>query len=137
MFQEGISPDLLQKKERKNIRREIQKKKSKKNKKRERERERARKKERERESHGPTHSSSSCTQTIKRLLLFLSKPLLLYSDRQLLTCKRETYLASIIMEHFANGSSLQGTLFPRRRQEYHTPLLQQLRDVHLTVSILR
>ena len=41
-----------------------------------------------RESHGPTHSSSSCTQTIKRLLLFLSKPLLLYSDRHLLTCTK-------------------------------------------------
>ena len=112
----------------------FKKKKSKKNKKK---RERARKKEIVRESHGSTHSSSSCTQTIKRLLLFLSKTLLLYSDRHLLTCKREMYLASIIMEHFANGSGLQGTLFPLTRQEYHTPLLQQFRDVHLAVSILR
>ena len=92
---------------------------------------------RERESHGSTLSSSSCTQTIKRLFLFLSKLLLLYLDWHLLRCKRETYLASIIMEHFANGSGLQGTLFPRTRQEYHTPLLQQFRDVHLAVSILR
>ena len=44
------------------------------------------KSERARESHGSTHSSSSCTQTIKRLLLFLSMPLLLHSDWHLLTC---------------------------------------------------
>ena len=134
MFQEGVRPSLLKKKRKK----ERNRKKGERKKKKEREKKkRERKKERVRESHGSTHSSSSCTQTIKRLLLFLSKPLLLYSDRQLLTCKREMYLASIIMEHFANGSDLQGTLFPRTRQEYHTPLLQQFRDVHLAVSILR
>ena len=113
--------------------REIKRKKKRKETKKQKNKER----KSERESHGSTHSSSSCTQTIKRLFLFLSKPLLLYLDWHLLRCKRETYLASIIMEHFANGSGLQGTLFPRTRQEYHTPLLQQFRDVHLAVSILR
>ena len=50
MFQEGVSPSLLEK-----LKREIKKEKKK----------RERKKERVRESHGSTHSSSSCTQTIK------------------------------------------------------------------------
>ena len=64
-------------------------KRKKKRREREREREkRERKKERVRESHGSTHSSSSCTQAIKRLPLFLSKPLQLHSDWHLLTCTK-------------------------------------------------
>ena len=75
MFQEGVRPSLLKEKRGKE-----RKKKGERDKKRKREKKRERKKERVRESDGSTHSSSSCTQTIKRLLLFLSKSLLLHSD---------------------------------------------------------
>ena len=97
----------MKKKEKKKKHKERDTKKTKREKK-----ERERKKERVRESHSSTHSSSSCTQTIKRLLLFLSKPLLLRSDR----------------------SGLQGVLFPHTRQEYHTPSLQQASGKYTQVS---
>ena len=76
MFQEGVSLACSKKKrgkERKKGERDKKRKKKgerdkkeKKEKKKEREKKkRERKKERVRESHGSTHSSSSCTQTIK------------------------------------------------------------------------
>jgi len=96
LFQEGVRLGLLEKKreerkkeERKNKERDKKEKKIIKRKKRERKkRERKKERVRERESHGSTHSSSSCTQTIKKLLLFLAKPLLLHLDRHLLTCTK-------------------------------------------------
>ena len=98
LFQEGVSPSLLKKKEKKIIRREIYEKNIKKREKRRR---------KEWESHGSTHLSSTRTQ-IKRLLLFLSKPLLHHSD----------------------WSGLQEALFPHTRQEYQMPSLQQFQEIH-------
>ena len=95
MFQEGVKPSLLKKKEKKIIRREIYQKK--------REKKREKKKERVREPWLHTLKQQHTHTQIRRLLLFLSKPLLLHSDR----------------------SGFQEALFPFMRQEYHMPSLQQ------------
>ena len=109
MFQKGVRPSLLKKIE-KRERKTKKKGREIKNKKKKKEREkkkRERKKERVRESHGSTHSSSSCTQTIKKLLLFLAKPLLLHLDRHLLTCTKGDVPCAPIIKHCTNGSCLQ------------------------------
>ena len=108
MFQEGVSPGLLEKEKEKNEREIKNKKKEEKKKERE-------KKKRERKKE--KSEGESWLHTLKQLM-----PQTIKNPAPLPFQAFATPLRSI--------RPLQGVLFPHTRQEYHTPLLQQFQGIH-------